>query len=78
MPRPPATRSPQAAPPAPINISVPQVQAQDEPSDDKEPSETVEPDEDEEPSEPAEPSGDDEGGTDAIAPKYRIRSIRRA
>ena len=49
--KPPAIRSPQAVPPAPINISVPQVQAQDEPSD--------------------------EGGTDAIAPKQQILSIRQ-
>jgi len=57
---------------------VPQIQAQDEPDEEEEPSEPAEPDEEKEPSEPAEPSGDDEGGTDAIAPKPRIRSIRRA
>jgi hypothetical protein len=57
---------------------VPQIQAQDEPIDEEEPAEPAEPDEEEEPSEPAEPSGDDEGGTDAIAPKLKIRSIRRA
>jgi hypothetical protein len=57
---------------------VPQVQAQDEPIDDKEPAEPAEPDEEkEEPAEPSEPSEEDEGGTDAIAPKSRIRSIRR-
>ncbi|WP_445248247.1 hypothetical protein [Microcoleus sp. OTE_8_concoct_300] len=58
---------------------MPQIQAQDEPE--KEP---AEPDEEKEPAEPDEPSevdepaepGDDEGGTDAIAPKPRIRSIR--
>ncbi len=57
---------------------MPQIQAQDEPIDEEEPAEPAEPDEEEEPSEPAEPSGDDEGGTDAIAPKLKIRSIRRA
>ena len=76
VPKPPAIRSPQAVPPPPINISVPQVQAQDEP-DDKEPAEPAEPDEEEEPSEPEEPAerSEDEGGTDAIAPKLKIRSI---
>jgi len=75
VPKPPAIRSPQAVPPPPINISVPQVQAQDKPIDEEEP---AEPDEEKEPAEPSEPSEDDEGGTDAIAPKLRIRSIRRA
>ncbi len=77
VPKPPAIRSPQAVPPPPINISVPQFQAQDEPA---EPAEPAEPDEEEEPSEPEEPAepSEDEGGTDAIAPKPRIRSIRRA
>ena len=56
---------------------MPQVQAQDEPA---EPAEPAEPDEEEEPSEPEEPAepSEDEGGTDAIAPKLKIRSIRRA
>ncbi len=56
---------------------MPQVQAQDEPIDEKEP---AEPDEEKEPAEPEEPaeSSEDEGGTDAIAPKPRIRSIRPA
>src|SRR4028118_2044086 len=62
VPKPPAIRSPQAVPPPPINISVPQIQAQDEPDEEEEPSEPAEPDEEKEPSEPAEPSGDDEGG----------------
>ncbi len=77
VPKPPAIRSPQAVPPPPINISVPQIQAQDEPIDEKEP---AEPDEEKEPAEPEEPaeSSEDEGGTDAIAPKPRIRSIRPA
>jgi hypothetical protein len=58
---------------------VPQIQAQDEPIDEKEPAEPAEPDEENEPAdeEPAEPS-EDEGGTDAIAPKLQIRSIRPA
>jgi hypothetical protein len=56
---------------------VPQIQAQDEPIDEKEPAESDEEKEPAEPEEPAEPS-EDEGGTDAIAPKLRIRSIRRA
>ncbi len=56
---------------------MPQIQAQDEPIDEKEP---AEPDEEKEPAEPEEPaeSSEDEGGTDAIAPKPRIRSIRPA
>ncbi len=60
---------------------MPQVQAQDEPMDEEEPAEPAEPDEEKEPAEPeepAEPSGDDEGGTEQIAPKPLIRSIRRA
>jgi len=59
---------------------VPQIQAQDEPIDEKEPAEPAEPDEEKEPAEPEEPAepSEDEGGTDAIAPKPRIRSIRRA
>lgn len=65
-------------PPPPINISVPQIQAQDEPVDEEEPAEPEEEKEPAEPDEPSEPSGEDEGGTDAIAPKSRIRSIRRA
>lgn len=65
-------------PPPPINISVPRIQAQDEPVDEKEPAETEEEEETAEPDEPSEPSGKDEGGTDALAPKSRIRSIRRA
>ena len=77
MPKAPAVRSPQAVPPPPINISVPQIQAQDEPIDEEEPAEPDEEKEPAEPEEPAEPS-EDEGGTDAIAPKPRIRSIRRA
>jgi len=56
---------------------VPQVQAQDEPMEEEEPAEPDEEKEPAEPEEPAEPS-EDEGGTDAIAPKPRIRSIRRA
>jgi hypothetical protein len=55
---------------------VPQIQAQDEPIDEKEPAEPDEEKEPAEPEEPAEPS-EDEGGTDAIAPKSRIRSIRQ-
>jgi hypothetical protein len=57
---------------------VPQLQAQDEPSDEPaEPDESAEPSNEEsaEPDESAEPS--DEGGTDAIAPKPRTPSIRR-
>ncbi len=79
VPKPPAIRSPQAVPPPPINISVPQIQAQDEPIDEKEPAEPAEPDEEKEPAEPEEPAepSEDEGGTDAIAPKPRIRSIHR-
>ena len=76
MPKAPAVRSPQAVPPPPINISVPQIQAQDEPIDEEEPAEPDEEKEPAEPAEPSEPSEDDEGGTDAIAPKLRIRSIR--
>jgi hypothetical protein len=61
---------------------VPRIQAQDEPVDEEEPAEPeeekepAEPDEPSEPDEPAEP-GDDEGGTDAIAPKFRTRLIRQ-
>jgi len=50
---------------------VPQVQAQDEPMDEEEPAEPDEEKEPAEPEEPAEPSGDDEGGTEQIAPKLR-------
>ena len=59
---------------------MPQIQAQDEPVDEKEPAEPAEPDEEKEPAEPEEPvePSEDEGGTDVIAPKPRIRSIRRA
>ena len=59
---------------------MPQVQAQDEPIDEKEPADSAEPDEEKEPAEPEEPAepSEDEGGTDAIAPKLKIRSIRRA
>jgi len=80
VPKPPTIRSPQAVPPPPINISVPQIQAQDEPIDEKEPAEPAEPDEEKEPAEPEEPAepSEDERGTDAIAPKLKIRSIRQA
>ena len=57
---------------------MPQIQAQDEPVDEKEPAEVAEPDEEKEPAEPEEPADEDEGGTDAIAPKPQTRSIRRA
>jgi hypothetical protein len=59
---------------------VPQIQAQDEPIDEKEPAEPAEPDEEKEPAEPEEPAepSEDEGGTDAIAPKPQTRLIRRA
>ena len=69
-------------PPPLINISVPQIQAQDEPVDEKEPAEPeeekepAEPEEPSEPDEPAEP-GDDKGGTDAIVPKFRTRLTRQ-
>ncbi len=56
---------------------MPQVQAQDEPMEEEEPAEPDEEKEPAEPEEPAEPS-EDEGGADAIAPKPRTRSIRRA
>lgn len=48
---------------------MPQVQAQDEPME--EPAEPDEENEPAEPEEPAEPSGDEEGGTEQIAPKLR-------
>jgi hypothetical protein len=58
---------------------VPQIQAQDEPVDEKEPAEPAEPDNEREPTEPTEPeepeepSSEDDGGTDAISPKYKTR-----
>ena len=57
---------------------MPQIQAQDEPIDEKEAAEPAEPDEENEPAEPEEPAepSEDEGGTDAIAPKQRIPSTR--
>ena len=64
-------------PPPLINISVPQIQAQDEPVEEKEPAEPEEEKEPAEPDEPSEPSGEDEGGTDAIAPKSRTRLIHQ-
>jgi hypothetical protein len=71
---------------------VPQVQAQDEPINEKEPAEPAEPDEEEEPAKPEEPAEPSEetaepseepaepeegGGTEKIAPKFRTRLIRQ-
>jgi hypothetical protein len=59
---------------------VPQIQAQDEPVDEKEPAEPADPDDEKEPiepTEPEEPSSEDDGGTDAISPKYKTRLTRQ-